>query len=427
MKVTKETLEKSRVELTVEVEAEEVSKAYEKAYKKIAQKVVIPGFRKGKAPRVLVERHVGKEYILEEALEELLPESYVKAVNEAGIEPVDKPEVSLVSYGINEPLVYKAVVDVKPEVELGQYTGLEVTKMPVEVTDEEIEKELTYLQNRYAKLITVEDGEAKLGDMVVIDFAGKMNGEPIEGGSADNYRLELGSKVFIPGFEEQIVGMKPGETRDINVTFPEDYQKEDLAGKPAVFTVTLKEIKRKELAPLDDEFAKDVSEFSTLAELKEDLKKKIAQAKENISREKMEAEVIEKVVDNANVEIPVSMVNHEVDHILHHFEEELKYRRLTLEQYLEYQKKTLDELKEELKPRAERNVKTELVLEAIAKKEGITATDEELDKELGKIAELYQQPVEEIKKLFAQRMDDIAYSIVRRKTIDFLVENAKAV
>ncbi|GAV21653.1 trigger factor [Carboxydothermus pertinax] len=427
MKVTKEKLEKSRVELTVEVEAEEVAKAYEKAYKKIAQKVVIPGFRKGKAPRVLVERQVGQGYILEEALDALLPESYVKAIEEAAIEPVDKPEVSLVSYGVNEPLVYKAVVDVKPDVELGQYTGLEVTKMPVEVTEEEVEKELTYLQNRYAKLVTVEDGEAKLGDMVVIDFAGKIDGEPLEGGSAEDYRLELGSNVFIPGFEEQIVGMKPGETREINVTFPEDYHKKDIAGKPAVFNVTLKEIKRKEVAPLDDEFAKDVSEFSTLEELKEDLKKKIAQSKENIAREKMESDLIEKAVDNAAVEIPESLVNHEVDHILHYFEEELKYERLTLEQYLEYQKKTLEELKEELKPRAERNVKTELVLEAIAKKEGITASSEELEQELSKIAELYQQPVEEIKKLFTGRMDDLSYSIVRRKTINFLVENAKTV
>jgi len=425
MKVTKESLEKSRVQLTVEVEVEEVSKAYEKAYKKIAQKVVIPGFRKGKAPRVLVERQVGQDYILEEALDELLQDSYVKAINEAAVEPVDRPEVSLVSYGVNKPLVYKAVVDVKPEVELGQYTGIEVTKLPVEVTDEEVEKELTYLQNRYAKLITVEDGEAQLGDTVVIDFAGKVDGEPLEGGSAENYRLELGSNVFIPGFEDQIVGMKLGETKDINVTFPEDYHKEDISGKPAVFTVTLKEIKRKEVAPIDDEFAKDVSEFTTLEELKEDLKKKIKETKENTAREKLETDIIKKVVDNASVEIPASMINYEVDHIIHHFEEELKYRRLTLEQYLSYQQKGLEELKEELKPEAERNVKTELVLEAIAKKEGITATDEEIDKELVKISELYQQPVEEIKKLFAGRMDDIAYSIIRRKTIDFLVENAK--
>jgi len=425
MKVTKENLEKSRVQLTIEVEAEEVAKAYEKAYKKIAQKVVVPGFRKGKAPRVLVEKQVGPEYILEEALDELLQDSYVKAINETAVVPVDRPEVSLVSYGVNEPLVYKAVVDVKPEVELGQYTELEVSKLPVEVTDEEVEKELNYLQNRYAKLITVEDGEAQPGDTVVIDFTGKVDGELLEGGSASDYRLELGSKVFIPGFEEQIVGMKPGETRDINVNFPEDYHKEDIAGKPAVFTVTLKEIKRKEVAPIDDEFAKDVSEFNTLAELKEDLKKKIAEAKENTAREKLEADVVEKAVDNATVEIPESMIKQEVEHIIHHFEEELKYRRLTLDQYLSYQQKSLEELKEELKPRAERNVKTELVLEAIAKKEGITATDEELEKELIKISELYHQPVEEIKKLFAQQMDDIAYSIIRRKTIAYLVDNAK--
>ncbi|MFZ5597798.1 MAG: trigger factor [Bacillota bacterium] len=426
MKATAEKQEKNTVVLEVEVEAEKFSKAMDQAYKKIVKKVNIPGFRKGKAPRLILERYVGKKALYDEAVEIIIPDAYIDAVEDTGIEPVSHPELDLVQVEEGKPLVFKAKVVVKPEVKLGQYTGLEVTDPAREVTDEDVQNEIERLRNRYAKLITLEEGAVENGDLVSIDFEGKIDGVPFEGGKADDYNLEIGSGAFIPGFEDQIVGMNINETRDINVKFPQDYGKEELAGKDAVFTVTVKSIKRKELSPLDDEFAKDVSEFDTLEELRADLANRLKQAEEERAKAQVRRDVVEKAVENATVEIPGEMIDSRLEEMIGNMEQRLSGQGISLEKYFKYTNSSIADLREKMRPDAEKSVRQELVIEAVAKAENITVSDEELTEEIKRMSEEMKQDPDIIRKIIEgqNQMSFIKNGIMRDKAVQFLVDRA---
>ncbi len=426
MKATAERIEKNTVLLEVEVGQEQFSSAIEKAYKKLVKKVNVPGFRKGKAPKTILERYIGKQALYDEAVEMVLPEAYMKAVEDTGIEPVAQPELEMVQAEEGKPVVFKAKVVVKPEVKLGQYTGLEVARPDESVSEEEIQKELERLQNRHAQLQTLEEGDVVAKDLVTIDFEGRIEGVPFEGGQSSDYTLEIGSGTFIPGFEEQLIGMKIGETKDISVTFPEDYGREDLGNKEAVFTVTVKVAKRKELSPLDDEFAKDVSEFDSLEELQADLANKLKQAAGERAKYQLRSEVIAKVVENAEVDIPPEMVEGRVEEMLGSMEQRLMSQGVSLENYLKYTNSNIDDMRGNLRPDAERNIKQMLVTDAVARTENIEATDEDLDREINKMSEEMKQDPEIIKKVMEgqDQLDYVKKSIIRDKATQFMVDNA---
>ncbi|KNZ69585.1 trigger factor [Thermincola ferriacetica] len=426
MKVNMEKIEKNLVNLEIEVEQEKFAQAMEKAFKKVASKVSIPGFRKGKAPRVLVERKVGKEYLYDEALEYIVPEAYFDAVKETKIEPIDKPNIEVVQIGDEKPLIFKAKVEVKPEVKLGEYKGLEVKKPEVSITDEDIEQELEKLRQRHAQIINVEDGEAQLHDTVVIDFEGFVDGVAFQGGSGKDYSLELGSGTFIPGFEDQLVGAKVGETREIKVTFPENYHAADLAGKDAVFKVEVKAIKRKQLAAIDDELAKDVSEFETLEELKKDISNKLKEAAEQKAEHEMKDLLVAKAVENAEVEIPNIMVEQRIDSMIQSLAQRLSLQGLSLEEYLKFTNSNMEALREQHRPDAENRVKATLVLEAIAKKENIEPTEEDLEEEIKTMAAQYNAEPGLMRTFIENQgnMEALKQSIAINKTVQFLVDHA---
>lgn len=426
MKATAEKLEKNTVILEVEVEPEKFSEAINQAYKRIVKKVNIPGFRKGKAPRIILERYVGKKALYEEAVEIMIPDAYLNAVEDTGIEPVSQPELELVQAEEGKPVVFKARIVVKPEVKLGQYTGLEVTEPGKEITEEDIQKELERLQSRHAKLVTLEEGAVENGDLAVIDFEGKVDGVPFEGGKANDYTLEIGTGSFIPGFEDAIVGMTISETRDINVTFPEDYGREELAGKPAVFTVTVKAIKRKELSPLDDEFAKDVSESDTLEELRAELANKLKQAAEERAKAQVRRDVLAKAVENAEVDIPEEMIDNRVEEMIRNMDHRLSGQGISLEKYLTYTNSDIDSLKERVRPDAEQGVRQSLILDAVAKAENLTVSEKEIDEEINRMSGEMKQNPEVIRKILEgqNQIDFIKESILRDKTVEFLVARA---
>lgn len=426
MKATAEKLEKNTVMLEVEVEPEKFSEAVNQAYKRIVKKVNIPGFRKGKAPRIILERYVGKKALLDEAVEIIIPDAYLSAVEDTGIEPVSQPELELVQVEEGKPVVFKAKVVVKPEVKLGQYAGLEITEPDKEVGEEEVQRELERLQNRHAKLVTLEEGAVEKEDLAVIDFEGKTGGVPFEGGKAENYTLEIGSGSFIPGFEDAIVGMTINEIRDIDVTFPEDYGKEELAGKPAVFTVTVKSLKRKELAPLDDEFAKDVSEFETLEELRADLTNKLKQAAEERAKAQIRREAVAGAVENAEVDIPQEMIDSRVEEMIRNMDQRLSGQGITLQKYLTYTNSTLESMQERVRPDAEQSVRQSLVLDAVAKAENLAVGEEEINEEINRMSGDMKQDPEVIRKILEgqNQIDLIRESIQRDKTVDLIVGKA---
>jgi trigger factor len=429
MKASWEKIEKNQGVLTIEVEEQQVTEALDRAFKKVVQKVTVPGFRKGKVPRSIFESRYGAESLYQEALDILLPEAYVQAVSDTGIEPIDRPDVEITDFGKGKPLHFKATVQVKPEVELGEYKGLEVAAIEASVTDEDIDAELKRLQQRHAELVVVEEGPAQNGDIAVIDYEGFVDGEAFEGGKGEKHSLELGSGSFIPGFEEQVVGMSHGEEKDIEVTFPEEYHAENLKGKPAVFKVTVHDIKRKVLPELDDEFAKDVSEFDTLAEFKEDIVKRLTENKEKqVEREKENA-VIAKAVDNSQVEIPQVMVDSEVEQMLKDFEQRITMQGMNLELYYQFSGQTEDQLKEQMTGDAEKRVRNNLVLEAIAKAESIEATEEDVNEELETMAKQYQRSADELRNILSANgnLDGLKSDLKVRKTVQFLVEHSKAV
>ncbi|KAF1679412.1 trigger factor [Bacillus mexicanus] len=409
--------------LTVEVDAETFKTALDDAFKKVVKQVSIPGFRKGKIPRGLFEQRFGVEALYQDALDILLPVEYPKAIEEAGIEPVDRPEIDVEKIEKGESLIFTAKVTVKPEVKLGDYKGLGIEKDDTAVTDEDVQNELKALQERQAELVVKEEGAVEEGNTVVLDFEGFVDGEAFEGGKAENYSLEVGSGSFIPGFEEQLVGLEAGAEKDVEVTFPEEYHAEDLAGKPAVFKVKIHEIKAKELPELDDEFAKDIDEeVETLAELTEKTKKRLEEAKENEADAKLREELVLKASENAEMDVPQAMVDTELDRMLKEFEQRLQMQGMNLELYTQFSGQDEAALKEQMKEDAEKRVKSNLTLEAIAKAENLEVSDEEVEAELTKMAEAYNMPVENIKQAIGSA-DAMKEDLKVRKAIDFLVEN----
>lgn len=416
--------------LEVEVDADKVAKALDKAFKKVVKTVSLPGFRKGKVPRVIFESRFGVEALYNDALDILLPDAYAEAVQETNISPVDRPEIDIIQLEKGKPLVFKAKVTVKPEVKLGQYKGIEVPKKEFPVTAEDVEKELANLQKSHAEIIVVEDGEVENGDLVVIDFAGTIDGVPFDGGEAENYQLEIGSGTFIPGFEEQLIGMKKGEEKDIQVTFPENYHVAKLAGKEAVFHIKLHEIKRKQLPALDDEFAKDISEFDTLDELKADVENKLKDNAKHEEEHYVEDEVIKAAVRNAEIDLPPVMVDNEVDHMLNDFKQRLQFQGIPFESYLQFTGSTEEKMRAEMKDSAEQRVRTSLVLEAIAATENISATEEEVDEEIKKITESSKMEEDRVRQILQARdpnLEGMKHDIKIRKTIQFLVAQSKIV
>ncbi|KYC73804.1 MULTISPECIES: trigger factor [Heyndrickxia] len=413
--------------LTVEVDAETVDKSLDKAFKKVVKQINVPGFRKGKIPRPLFEKRFGVESLYQDALDMIVPGEYEKAIEETGIEPVDTPNIDVEQMEKGKPLIFKATVTVKPEVKLGEYKGLEVEKPDTEVTDEDVEEELKKLQERLAELVIKEDGEAEMGDTVVIDFEGFVDGEAFEGGSAENYSLELGSGNFIPGFEEQLAGVKTGDEKEIEVTFPEEYHASELAGKKAVFKVKVHEIKAKHLPELDDEFAQDADdEVETLDALKEKIKKDLKESKEHAAKHAVEDAVVEKAAENAEMDIPEAMINTELNRMLQEFEQNLSAQGLNLELYYQFSGQNEEALRNQMKEDAEKRVRFNLTLEAVANAEKLEVSDEEVDEELKRMSEMYGMPVEDIRRVLGST-DGIKADLKARKAIDFLVQNSKTV
>jgi trigger factor len=420
-----EKLEGNTGVLTVEVSAEKVSQGLDEAFKKVVKQVNVPGFRKGKMPRAMFEKRFGVESLYQDALDILLPEAYGSAIDETGIEPIDRPEIDIEQMEKGKNLIFKATVAVKPEVKLGEYKGLEVEEFDTNVTDEDVNKELEALQNRHAELVVKEEGQAENGDTVVVDFEGFVNDVPFEGGKAENYSLELGSNSFIPGFEEQLTGTTAGETKEVNVTFPEEYHAAELAGKPAVFKVTVHEIKGKELPELDDEFAKDADdEVESLDQLKEKIKNRLKDQKEHEAEHHLRDTLVEKAAANAEVEIPQVMIDNEINRMMQEFEQRLQMQGMNLELYFQFSGQDESALREQMTEEAQKRVKFNLTLEAIAQAENLEATDEDVNAELEKMAQMYNMTVENIRAALGG-VDGIKADLKLNKAVDFLVENKK--
>lgn len=425
-----EKLEGNQGVLTIEVEAAKVDEALNQAFKKVVGKVNVPGFRKGKIPRAMFEQRFGVESLYQDALDILLPTAYAEAIAETKIEPVDRPDIDVEQMGKGQNLIVKATVTVKPEVQLGDYKGLEVEELDTTVTDEDVELELKRLQEKHAELIVVEEGTIENGDTAVIDFEGFVDGVAFEGGKGENYSLEIGSGSFIPGFEDQLVGVKAGETKDVEVTFPEEYHSNDLAGKPAVFKVTVHDIKRKQLPELDDEFAKDVNEeVETLDALKADIKEKMIQDKTTEADHNKRDTLVEKAAENATIDIPQSMIATEVDRMLEEFGQRLQAQGLSLDMYYQFSGQDENAMREQFKVDAQKRVRINLTLEKIAEVEKLEASDADVDAELEKMAELYKRSVDELKQILAMQGGIAALKgdLQIRKAVDFLVENSKVV
>lgn len=422
-----EVLEGNRGVLTIELDAEKLNEGLDLAFKKVVKQVNIPGFRKGRIPRGIFEQRFGVESLYQDAIDILLPEAYANAIDETGIEPVDRPEIDVEQIEKGKSLIFKATVTVKPEVTLGEYKGLEVPAVETTVTDEEVEAEIKALQEKQAELVVKEEGTAELGDTVVIDFEGFQDGVAFEGGTAENFSLELGSGQFIPGFEEKLVGVATGESTEVEVTFPEEYHAEDLAGKPATFKVTVHEIKGKELPELDDEFAKDVDEEAeTLAELKEKIKTRLENDKKHQAEHTVRDTVVEKASENAKMDIPSAMIDTEIDRMMSEFEQRLQMQGMNLELYFQFSGQDEAALKDQMKEDAEKRVRSNLTLEAIVAAENIEVTEEEVNAELENMSQMYNMPVDAIKQALGG-VENLQMDIKMRKAIDFLVENSKTV
>lgn len=417
--------EGNKVTLKITVDNNKFEEAVNKAYNKTKGKYNIPGFRKGKAPKVVIETQYGKGVFYNDAIDMLFPEVYPEAIKELNIDPIDRPDLDIEEISKDNGLVMVVNVEVKPEFELGAYKGIEISKVDNTVSEEDVEARLNEMVNRNARLTSVEDKALENGDTAVIDFEGFENGVAFEGGKGENYNLVIGSNTFIPGFEDQLVGKKAGEEVEVNVTFPETYHAENLAGKPVVFNVKVNDVKVKEVPALDDEFAKDTTEFETLAELRADVKAKLEEQAKNAADAEMRNALVEKVSANTEVEVPESMVQHQIDNMLMELNYQLQYQGLNLEQLLQMTGRGLDELREERRADAERLVKSSLVLEAIAEKENVEANDADVDAELEKMAAMYNMEVEKIKSSLRETdIEDIKGQIKIRKTLDLLVENA---
>ena len=426
MSVQVEKLEKNMAKLTVEVSAEDFKAAIKKAFNKNKTRFAIPGFRKGKAPQAMIEKMYGEGVFYEDAADEAINASYAEAMKESGLDIVSRPEVTIEKIGKDEPFVYSALVAVKPEVTLGQYKGVEVEKADASVSAEDVEAELKKVQEQNARLLTVEDRGVEDGDQTVIDFEGFVDGKGFEGGKAEDYPLTIGSHSFIDTFEEQLIGKKIGEECEVNVTFPTEYHAADLAGKPATFKVTVKEIKVKELPELNDEFASEVSEFDTLDEYKKDVEKKLAEKKEIEANSKNEDAVVAKVVENATMEIPDKMIDAQAENMVQDMARRMQSQGLSLDMYLKYTGMTVEQMKEQARPDAEKRIRTRLVLEAVAKAENIQISDEKVDEEVAKMAEAYKMEVEKLKSYMSESdVKQMKEDLAVQQAVDLLVAEAK--
>ena len=425
MSVQVEKLEKNMAKLTVEVPAEDVEKAIQGAYQKMKKSINIPGFRKGKAPRQLIEKMYGKEVFYNEAVDAMLPKAYSDAVEECGEEIVSYPKINVEQIESGKPFIFTAEVAVKPAVTLGEYKGIQVEKAPVEVTEEEIQAEVDKEREANSRTVTVEDRAVQKGDIATIDFEGFVDGVAFDGGKGENYDLEIGSNTFIPGFKDQLVGAEIGKELDVNVTFPEEYGAKELAGKAAVFKCKVNGIKVKELPDADDEFAQEVSEFDTLDAYKEDIKANLLKKKEEEAQRVKEDAVIGKIIEGAQMEIPEAMVEYQTQQMLDDFGRRMQSQGLSLEQYFQFTGMTEDQYKEQMKPRALQNIQSRLVLEAVAAAEKLEATEEDLDAEYAKMAEQYKLDVEKVKEIFGEyQKEELKKDIVIQKAAALVTDAA---
>ena len=425
MSLQVENMEKNMAKLTIEVSAEELEKAIQGAYLKQRNKISVPGFRKGKVPRQMIEKMYGAEIFYEDAANALIPTAYGKAYDECELDIVSQPKVEVVQLEKGKPFIFTAEVAVKPEVTLGEYKGLSVDKVSNRVTAKEVDAKLEEEQKKNARTVVVEDRAVQDGDEVVLDFEGFVDGVAFEGGKGENYPLTIGSGSFIPGFEEQLIGAEAEKEVEVNVTFPEEYHSEDLAGKAAVFKCTVHEIKAKELPELDDEFAAEVSEFDTLDAYKADIKAKIKEQKIADGNRKKEDQVVEKAVANATMEIPEAMIDTQVNQMAQDFAQRIQQQGLSMEQYFQFTGMTAESMMEELRPQAVKRIETRLVLEAIAKAENIEITDERIDEELAKMAEAYKMEVEKLKEFMGENeKEQMKMDLAVQDAVTFLVDNA---
>ncbi|MCH5255070.1 MAG: trigger factor [Lachnospiraceae bacterium] len=426
MSLQVEKLEKNMAKLTIEASAEDLEKAINSAYQKQKGKISIPGFRKGKVPRQIIEKMYGKEVFYEDAANILIPEAYDKALEECEEEIVSSPQIDVTQIEAGKPFIFTATVALKPEVKLGKYKGVKVDKADLEVTEEEINEVIEKERDNNARNVSVEDRAVQDGDMTVIDFEGFVDGTAFDGGKGENYPLTIGSGAFIPGFEEQLVGANIGEEVEVKVTFPEDYHAENLKGKDAVFKCTVKEIKMKELPDVDDEFASEVSEFDTLAEYKEDVKKKLEEDKAKAAKDAKEEAVIQAIIDDSEMEVPEAMVETQQRQMLDEFAQRISMQGLSMEQYFQFTGTNYQQMLEQVKPQAEKRIKSRLVMEAVAAAEKLEVTDEEYDKEVETMAEVYQMDVSKVKEMLGEKeAKNIRLDLAVRKAAEFVVENAK--
>ena len=425
MSLQVEKLEKNMAKLTVEVSAEDLEKAIEKAYQKQKKQISIPGFRKGKVPRQIVEKMYGREVFYEDAANALIPDAYDKALEECEEDIVSSPKIEVTQIEAGKPFVFTATVALKPEVKLGEYKGVKIEKIDREVTEEDVMAEINRERENNARNITVEDRPVKDGDMTVIDFEGFVDDVAFEGGKGENYPLTIGSGAFIPGFEEQLVGAEIGKEVEVKVTFPEDYHAENLKGKEALFKCTVKEIKEKELPELDDEFASEISEFETLEEYKEDVKKNLTEKKEKDAKAARENEAVDAAVNASEMEIPDAMLETQQRQMVDEFAQRITMQGMSMEQYMQFTGTNYQQLIDQVKPQAEERIKSRLVLEAIARAENITASEEDFEEEMKTMAEVYQMEVDKVKELMGEKeKKNIMLDLAVRKAAEFVAENA---
>ena len=419
--------EKNVVKFSLEIEAAAFEDAIQKAYQKNRSKFNIQGFRKGKATRAMIEKLYGEAVFYDDAIDVVFPKAYSDAIKELELEVIDRPSVDIESIGKGETLVMTVEVQVKPEVKLGEYKGLEVNQVDSEVTEEDIDHEIGHALEKHARLVAIEDRAVKEGDIIFLNFEGKVDGIPFEGGKAENFELVVGSGSFIPGFEEQLVGLSLGEEKDIEVTFPEEYHAEELKGKPAVFSVKVNEIKEKQIPEADDDFVTEATEFETLEQWKADIAESMKDKKKEFAQNTMKNQVVSKLADIVEVEVPAVMIETEIDGMMRDFEQNLSYQGLNLEQYFSYSGTTREDLAENMRQDAEKRVKIGLALEKIAKAENIAATEEDFEQEYRKMADMYKMDIEQIKNIFKNAEQNLSGSIISRKTADFLLENSKLI
>ena len=425
MSVQVENLEKSMAKLTVTVSAEDFENALQRAYQKQKKNISIPGFRKGKVPRQVIEKMYGAGVFYEDAANSILPGAYADAAKESGLDITSTPQIDVTQIEKGKDFIFTATVALKPDVVLGQYKGVEVPKPDRTVTDEDVEKALKEEQEKNARQITVEDGGAENGDSVVMDYEGKIDGEPFEGGSAKNHTLVLGSGSFIPGFEDGLLGVKGGETRDVEVTFPEDYHAEELKGKKAVFTCKVEKVTRKELPELDDEFAQEVSEFDTLDAYKADVRKNLETKKEEAARQEIKDNAVSKAAQNSTIEIPAPMIDTQADRMIDNFARRLQAQGMSMQQYMQFTGSDENMMREQVKPQAEIQIRNQLTLEKIAETENIQVSDEEVDQEIEKMAKAYNMEPDKMKEIIGdEEKENIRKDLADQKAMDLVADAA---